>query len=103
MAEATRETEWLRQFLNEIGQASLMSVPCVIFGDNASALKLAKTENISDRSKHIRTSYHVCKELELKQSVKFEFVSSSNNVADILTKNLYALKTSQFVKMLGLN
>jgi hypothetical protein len=56
--------------------------------DNQAALFALKEGAVSDRSKHIDLKYHYVRDLHAKGSVKFKYVRSEDNAADILTKPL---------------
>lgn len=102
MSELTREIEWLVQFLGEINQSSMIELPCVVHADNASAIKLSLNNDITEAAKHIRIQCHVVKDLVKKGLIRFKYVCSADNVADIFTKNLSAVKVRKFCEMLGL-
>ncbi|KAK3907506.1 Retrovirus-related Pol polyprotein from transposon RE1 [Frankliniella fusca] len=102
MSELTREIEWLVQFLGEINQSSMIELPCIVYADNASAIKLSLNNDITEAAKHIRIMCHVVKDLVRKGLIRFKYVCSSDNVADIFTKNLSAVKVRKFCNLLGL-
>lgn len=101
MYECVSEFEWLRDFLHEIGQEDLMSKPCAIYADNASAIYIASSQNISDKTKNISVKYHYSRELVKAGEVTFVYVESSKNLADVFTKPLSGPKTKEFAKLLG--
>jgi hypothetical protein len=55
--------------------------------DSKSALAFAKNPVFHDRSKHIRTKYHFIECLE-EGSIKANYITITDQLADILTKSL---------------
>ena len=80
------EVLWLRSLLTEIG-ISLNSTP-VIWCDNQSAAALVSNPKFHSRTKHIELDVHFLREKIANQSFKVNYVPSSHNSADILTKAL---------------
>ena len=60
--------------------------------DNKSAILLIKNPVFHGRSKHIHTKYHFIRECVENALVKVEYVSGSEQKADILTKALSRMK-----------
>jgi hypothetical protein len=56
--------------------------------DSQSAIQLSKNPVFHDRSKHIDTRYHFIRECVEHKRVKLEFVKTTEELADILTKAL---------------
>ena len=74
--------------------------PVTIFGDNQAAI-LITLSNLKDpvshsKSKHMDIKFHWQREQVEKNEVRYEYVPSSKNIADILTK---PLPNDQFVKL----
>ena len=44
-------------------------------------------KNLSERAKHVDVQYHYCKDMQRK-GVKFTYVKTNENVADMFTKSL---------------
>jgi hypothetical protein len=102
MYECVTEYEWLRDFLHELGQDKFMHKPCTIFADNMGAICIADSNAINDRSKHINVKYHYNRELMENGEIKFVYLRSNENVADLLTKSLTGPKTKDFAHKLGI-
>jgi hypothetical protein len=66
----------------------VMNGPIRIKADNQGAIKYSKSLERSGRMKHIDVKFHWIREKIGDETVKIEFVSSSENVADIMTKTL---------------
>lgn len=73
--------------------------PTTVHIDNAGALKTANTEHPTPKSKHIDVKYHYLKELIQHKHITLEYIPSTKNAADILTK---ALKPAQYKQKLDL-
>ena len=86
MCEASLEAVFLRKLLRDFGEK--VNEPTVICADNQSAIKMAKNPMFHRRTKHIDVKYNKVRELVENQSVKFEWVESNENLADMLTKPL---------------
>jgi hypothetical protein len=56
--------------------------------DNQSALALMKNPIFHDRSRHIRTRFHFIQQVVVKGVVHPDYVSSEDQLLDILTKAL---------------
>jgi len=63
-------------------------IPICIFGDNTGVIANTQNDKNHRRTKHIDMKHHFVKEKVVMQSVKFNYVLSSENLADILTKPL---------------
>lgn len=89
--EASREGIWLLNLLSDFGYAK----GCfTIYEDNQSCIKLAnKWEH--KRLKHVDVKFNFIRELVDRKDVSIVYISSSDQIADILTKNL---KYDLFVK-----
>lgn len=77
---------WLRNLLKTLGVSQ--EEPIEIHVDNKSALALAKNPVFHDRSKHIDTRYHFIREIIAKKEVQLKYVTSQEQIANILTKPL---------------
>jgi hypothetical protein len=70
----------------------------VVHCDNQSCIKLTKNSVFHDRSKHIDMKYHYIRDLVQRKTVKLQYIATSEQVVDILTK-LAPLR--QFVQLRG--
>jgi hypothetical protein len=102
MYECSTEFEWLRDFLNELGQGRFVDKPSTIFADNMGAICIADTNAISERSKHINVKYHYNRELMKNGEVIFKYVRTNENKADLFTKPLSGPKTKELARKLGI-
>lgn len=83
---AAQEALYLRRLLEEIGHEC--KEPTVIFQDNQGSLAMGNSWMTKRRSKHIDIRYHFIRETIEIGAIKCEYISTQNQVADILTKPL---------------
>ncbi|KAM1496471.1 hypothetical protein ACFXTO_031069 [Malus domestica] len=80
------ELDWLQQ-LFQVLQVRIPHPP-VLFCDNLSAIALSFNPVQHQRTKHIEVDVHFVRERVASKKLLVQFVSSSEQVADILTKGL---------------
>jgi hypothetical protein len=73
----------------------------VIYCDNQSCVKLSENPVFHDRSKHIEIIYHFIRDRVQKGVVKLQYISTDEQIADILTKPLVKGKFVYFRDKLG--
>ena len=83
---ATQEAIWIRQLLKDVGM--FIGLPTIIYEDNNSAIELSKNSKFHNRTKHIDISHHFIRERVISKEIEIKYCSSSNNLADIMTKAL---------------
>ncbi|XP_028105314.1 uncharacterized protein LOC114304356 [Camellia sinensis] len=86
LAHTISELTWLRMLLREIHVPSIS--PPLLWCDNLSAISLASNPVFHARSKLIDVDYHFIRDQVMAKQVVVKHVSSSDQVADILTKPL---------------
>jgi hypothetical protein len=96
---ASCEAIWLRKLLTGLFDQELE--PTVIYCDNQSCIKLSENPVFHDRSKHIEIRYHFIRDRIQKGAVKLQYISTDEQVADILTKPLEKGKFVFFRDRLG--
>lgn len=108
-SDATREALWLRRLHYEVIQTygsslNLLEGPVTVpIGcDNQGALKLLETGVVKQKTKHIDVKYHHSHDEQVRKNVKFYYVTSKDNVADILTKALPSPRHQELTRMMGL-
>ena len=96
----SRDIVWLRGLLRELhyNQES----PTVLFIDNAAAELLITNPVFHERSKHLDVKFHYVRERFEKGDVTIKHVSSSDQLADFLTKALAIEKFAGMLKRVGL-
>jgi hypothetical protein len=91
---------WLARLLAELKGEEADVVTLNV--DNQSAIQLSKNPVFHDRSKHIETRYHYIRECIEEDRVKIEFVSTNDQLADILTKSLGRDRFNELCTRIGL-
>uniref|UniRef100_A0A2N9I3B6 Uncharacterized protein n=1 Tax=Fagus sylvatica TaxID=28930 RepID=A0A2N9I3B6_FAGSY len=86
LANATAEVKWLQSLLHELGQ-SCSSSP-VLWCDNIGATYLSTNSVFHARTKHIEIDFHFVPEMVASKSLLVRFVSTQDQLADLLTKPL---------------
>ena len=64
----------------------------VIYCDNQSCVKLSKNPVFHDRSKHIEIKYYFLRDKVPKGEVVLQYISTDEQIADILIKPLSKMK-----------
>ena len=84
-AGAAQEAVWLLQVLREF---KFGMISPIIYEDNQSTIKLVENPVFHKRSKHVDIKYHFVRELVENNTLTIQYVSTSDNIADIFTKPL---------------
>ena len=77
---------WLSRLLGEMLNKEAAQLKLLV--DNKSAISLAKNPVFHDRSKHIEIRYHFIRECVEQGRVFIDYVRTSEQLADALTKAL---------------
>jgi hypothetical protein len=99
-SQASCEAIWLRKML--VGLFGQEMSPIVIHCDNQSCIKFSKNPMFHGRSKHIEIRYHFIRDWVQKGVVQLQYVSTDDQVANILTKALPRGKHVYFRDKMGL-
>jgi hypothetical protein len=73
-----------------------------LYGDNQGALRLVTNPEFHARLKHIDVQYHYIRELVENDTVKLEYIQTSEMAADCLTKPLKRVQYQVNLNMLGM-
>ncbi|XP_053968600.1 uncharacterized protein LOC128870030 [Anastrepha ludens] len=103
MCQGAKEIAFHRSLLHELGFGNLVSGPTTILCDNQGAQFLVTNPTTHKRSKHIDSRFHYVREQYLKDDIALEYVPSSENAADILTKPLTKEKHINCYKLLNMS
>ena len=95
-----QEAVWLRKLLGDLGEPQIEATR--IYEDNQGCLSFAKAERASGRVKHIDTKSHFIRELCERSVVELKYCSSSEMIADGLTKSLGPSLLRKFVEKVGI-
>ena len=89
-ATAVQQIKWCRALLRDLGFPQ--KSPTIVLEDNQACIKMIENEALTQRSKHIDIKYHYIRDEQRKGEVKFEYVPSEDNLADLFTKPLSAIR-----------
>jgi hypothetical protein len=98
--QASCEAIWIRNMLVGLFGQEMLST--VIHCDNQSCIKLFENPLFHDRSKHIEIRYHFIHDWVQRGAVQLQYVSTNDQVANILTKALPRGKHVYFRDKMGL-
>ena len=87
-AAAMNELKWLRGLMNEIGLIHDDEESPVLYGDNQSTQEVTKNGVKSERTKHIDIKYHFVTDEVVSGRIRLQWISTTEQLADILTKAL---------------
>jgi hypothetical protein len=89
---------WMKQMLKEYNvEQDVMTLFC----DNASAINISKNPVQHSRTKHIDIRHHFIRELVEKKVVTLEHIATEDQLADIFTKPLDAVRFERLRSALG--
>ena len=96
LSEAEKEIKFVYQLLLSIGIQ--VKLPIVVRVDNVGAIFMSENTSTSGRTKHIDIRYRYVNEMILDGFLKVLFVKTSENVADVFTKNVRSETYRELVK-----
>ena len=99
MASVTCELVWIKQLIQELNFCEVQ--PMKLYCDNQAALHIVSNPVFPERTKHIEIDCHFVREKLLSKEIATEFVSSNNQLADILTKSLRGPRIDFICSKLG--
>ena len=84
--DAAKDVVWLRNFLCELGfeQAG----PSLLYEDNQACVAMVNNHVVTGRNRHFCVKMAWLRQQVADKLVRFKFVASRNNVADLMTKLL---------------
>jgi hypothetical protein len=99
-SSASCEAIWLRKLLTDLFDLEMeaISIRC----DNQSCIKLTENPVFHDRSKHIEIHYHYIRDMVQRGALRLQYISTDEQVADVLTKPLSRVKFEYFQDKLGI-
>jgi hypothetical protein len=74
----------------------------LILCDNQSYIKMTENPVFHDRSKHIEIRYHYIHDMVQRGALKLQYISTDEQVVDMLTKPLSHVKFEYFRDKLGI-
>jgi len=99
--QATKEAIWMTKLMKELGymkEKKAMVIRC----DKQGAISLTKNPTQHARTKHIDVQHHFVREQVENGEVTFEYCSTEEMVADVLTKALPKEQHYKLISMFGL-
>lgn len=94
------ELLWLRRLMTELGFAPTTEMN--LFCDNKAAIAISHNPIQHDRTKHIEVDRHFIKHNLVKRIVRFPFVRSEDQLADMLTKAISSQNFYSSLDKLGI-
>jgi len=91
---------WISKYFDEVGLPT--QKPIVIHADNSGAISNSINYKNHQRTKHIDVRHHFVKEHMKSGEIVFQYIPSTENIADILTKSLPCEATRKFASYLSL-
>uniref|UniRef100_A0A2N9HBY2 Reverse transcriptase Ty1/copia-type domain-containing protein n=1 Tax=Fagus sylvatica TaxID=28930 RepID=A0A2N9HBY2_FAGSY len=86
LANAAAEVQWLHSLLHELGHSSPSS--SILWCDNIGATYLSANPVFHARTKHIEIDFHFVRDMVASKHLLVRFVSTHDQLADLLTKPL---------------
>jgi hypothetical protein len=99
-AHTMKELIWLRQLL--AGLDLTTNVPTTLLMDNQSAIAITKNPAFHEHTKHIEVCYHFLKKMVKDGKIKLDYVPTTEQTADAMTKGLSREKHELFIGQMGL-
>ena len=99
-ATACQELRWLRQLLEPLSIP--MSLPTPLMGDNQGAIAISKNPEHHGRTKHIDIRHHVLREHVRLGTLTYDYVSTVDQLADLMTKALGPTRIRHLGTSMGL-
>jgi hypothetical protein len=84
LANTAAEVKWLQSLLHELGISQ--STPPVLWCDNIGATYLSSNPVFHPRTKHVEIDFHFVRDMVATKAVSVQFVSTHDQLADLLTK-----------------
>lgn len=100
LTATVQDVIWTTQLLKELRYD--IKLPIIIYCDNQSAQLLANSSGFRHRTKHIDIKYHFIREKVELNVIKIEYITTTKNVADSLTKAVTREKHDFCSKNMGL-
>ncbi len=100
LSSAAKEAIWLSKIF-ELTAPQRKVAPILIFVDNQGAIKMAKNDTSSTRTKHIYIQFHFVKDSLSKRMFSIDYCPTENMAANLLTKPLQRVLLEKFKAKIG--
>jgi len=100
LTTTTCEIQWLTYILQDLGLPHIQ--PTTIYRDNQSAIHIASNQVFHEHTKHIEINCHIVRDKIIVGLLKLLPISSSMQIADILTKPLALAIYKELQSKLGM-
>jgi hypothetical protein len=87
---ASCEAIWLRKLLTDLFDLEMRAT--TILCDNQSCIKMIENVVFHDKSKHIEILYHFIHDMVQRGALKLQYISTDEQVVDVMTKPLSRVK-----------
>lgn len=98
LANCVSELLWIKQLLNEV-KMPMTKVP-IIWCDNSSTVSVSENPTHHTKMKHVEIDHHFVREKILAGCLQVNFVPSTEQIADVLTKPITPKQFSNFRRAL---
>ncbi|KAI0999722.1 hypothetical protein K3495_g8475 [Podosphaera aphanis] len=100
-SEGAKEIAWMEKIASDIGIT--LKNPPRLHIDNESAIELTRTTKLHKRAKHIEIRhFYIRDDMALQKRLKVQFTPSTEQIADIFTKQLPKDQFAKLTTKLGL-
>ena len=99
LSHSSKEGIWLSNLMEEIG---ICCKPVTVFEDNQPCICLVNENRISQRIKHIDIKYLFIRDHIKNNNLKVQWISTEDQIADVLTKPLTAISFKKHVRNMKL-
>ena len=93
VSDDAKEAVWLQKFIDELGVASSIDGPVLLYCDNTGAIAQAKEPRSHQRTKHILHCYHLIWEIMDRGCIDLQKIDGRKNLSGPFTK---ALRIKEF-------
>ena len=100
MTHGLCELLWIKSILKDLGNK--YSKPKNLYYDNKASIEIVQNLVQHDRTKHVEVDRNFIKERLDKKIIKFSYVRSENQLADILTKAVSKKLPHNMIDNLGM-
>ena len=88
-SESSKVAVWLQRLSQSLPSAQpLQEGTLVMHCDNQAALAIIKNPICSSKTKHVELRYHLVRDYVTRKLLKFQYIPTEENIADIFTKPL---------------